>query len=85
MEINDNQKEYLLNITKELKIKLPIIIGSLDELCKLLDECKIDSYYTRTTRARISESKIKAAMANTRTDEFIDEIKFGIISMEGFY
>lgn len=82
MEINNGQKEYLLNITKELKIKLPTIIESLNELYKLLDECKINSYYTRTIQERISESKIGAGKAGIRTDEFIDEIENGIILME---
>mgnify|MGYP004561980245 len=85
MKINDNQKGILLNIIKELELKLQIIIGSLDELYKLLDECEIDSYYRASIQELISESKIRADMANIRTDEFKDEIENSEISMDGFY
>ena len=85
MNISNTQQTKLLEIDDILDTQLSNISYELANLCKILDDCEISSYYTWSIRERISEAKIRVNMAKIRNDEFREEIKSKELSESGFY
>lgn len=85
MNISNTQQAELLGIYDILDTKLSNISYELANLCKILDDCEISSYYIWSIRERISEAKIRVDMAKIRNDEFQEEIKSKNLSKSGFY
>ena len=85
MNISNTQQIKLLEINDILDTQLSNISYELANLCKILDDCEISSYYTWSIRERISEAKIRVNMAKIRNDEFRKEIKSKELYESGFY
>lgn len=85
MKIDIAQQTKLIGINNILGVQLSNISYELENLCKILDDCEISSYYTWSIRERISEAKIRVNMAKIRNDEFREEIKSKELSESGFY
>lgn len=85
MKIDIAQQTKLIGINNILDTQLSNISYELANLCKILDDCEISSYYTWSIRERISEAKIRVNMAKIRNDEFREEIKSKELSESGFY
>lgn len=85
MNINNTQQTKLFEINDILDTQLSNISYELANLCKILDDCEISSYYIWSIRERISEANIRVNMAKIRNDEFREEIKSKKLSENGFY
>lgn len=85
MNISDTQQTKLFEINDILDTQLSNISYELENLCKILRDCGISSYYIWSIRERISEAKIRVDMAKIRNDEFQEEIKAKKLSESGFY
>lgn len=85
MNISNTQQTKLFDINNILDTQLSNISYELANLCKILDDCEISSYYTWSIRERISEAKIRVDMAKIRNDEFLEEINNKKLSESGFY
>lgn len=85
MNINNTQQAKLFEINDILDTQLSNISYELENLCKILRDCEISSYYIWSIRERISEAKIRVNMAKIRNDEFREEIKSKNLSKSGFY
>ena len=85
MKLDNVHKNELISLNIRLKEQINDVVKSLDDINELLNQCSIQSYYVVSIQDRISESKIRAEMASIRTDEFLEEIKQGEVSMSGFY
>lgn len=61
------------------------INNAKDDLQKLCDKEKLDTYYTFTIDERLNEAKIQSDMSLTRIEESRKETDNLNLSMSGFY
>lgn len=85
MNISNTQQAELFRIYDILDTKLSNISYELENLCKILRDCEISSYYIWSICERISEANIRVNMAKIRNDEFREEINNKKLSESGFY